>query len=632
MHVPSVATANDQVEGGFRLGVLRIEPRSGEVSGPGGTEKLDPKVMAVLVMLAEHAGQVVLREDLLTRLWPNVVVTDESLSRCIYELRRQLALAGGDETLKELIETLPKRGYRLKGEVAPLAAPELAGHARRGRSAWLLAAIVAVSTAIGAGLWLRALHDSPMPGTTRSIAVLPFVDMSETRTLAYLSDGIAEEILNHLARLSDLRVIARTSSFSFRDRPLDIQEIARRLDVTHVLEGSVRKSGNRVRVTAQLIAASDGAHLWSESYDHTLDDVFAIQDEIATRVAAALNATLRPDSVDSESAVALDAYESVLQGEHFYNRRGPGDVERSVVQFERAIELEPDYARAWADLSAAYALLAWRTDPPSKEIQERQRDAARRAVELAPDLAVAHRRLADYYSEIGDRSSSRRHYELALKLAPNDPASLGHKAAELMEAGEYGAAISILEALVARDPLNAVSRQILNTTLMADGRLEEALSSYQTMLELNPNTNPDWALEIPRILVLLGRHEEAVAAGLRLPAGKFRDQAMSLMFRAPGHRDDAAAALARLETHLPAQSLEGPQDRIMNAVRLAEAYAFMGRTDQAFAALTKKLDELTQRPETAAYAWYLRLESRLSPFLKPLHSDPRWAAFTDGPG
>lgn len=633
MHAPSAATASDHLEVGFRLGGLGIDPKAGEVAGPGGTEKLDPKVMAVLVMLAEHAGQVVLREDLLTRLWPNVVVTDESLSRCIYELRRQLAQAGGNESFKELIETLPKRGYRLKGEVAPLA-PEPASSPRRARSPWILVAVVAVVAvvaAIGAGLWVRASRDSPAPAAAFSIAVLPFVDMSENRDQAHLSDGIAEEILNHLTRLSDLRVIARTSSFSFRDRPLDIQEIAKRLDVTHMLEGSVRKSGNRVRVTAQLISASDGAHLWSETYDRTLDDMFAIQDEIAAHVAIALQATLRPGFTDQESAVNVDAYESVLQGEHFYYRRGPGDAERSVVQFERALEFDPDYARAWADLSAAYGLLAWQTDPPSKEIQSRQRDAALRAVELDPNLAVAQRRLADYYAETGDSDNSRKHYELALKLAPNDSMSLSHSAGALVEAGEYEAAIAIQKTLVARDPLNAVSRQILNVALMADGRLEEALSSYETMLDLNPNANPDWILEIPRILVLLGRYKEAVEAALRLPPGKFRDQAMSLMSRAPGYRDEAAAALARLETYLPAPQLEGPQDRIMNAVRLAETYAFIGRTDLAFATLTKKLDELMQQPETATYAWYLRFESRLSPFLKPLHSDPRWAEFASDP-
>jgi TolB-like protein/Flp pilus assembly protein TadD len=493
------------------------------------------------------------------------------------------------------------------------------------RSAWSLAAAVAVAVAIAAGLWVRASRDTPAPRAVLSIAVLPFVDMSENRDQAYLADGIAEEVLNHLAQLSDLRVIARTSSFSLRNQPVSVQEIARRLDITHVLEGSVRKSGDRVRVTAQLIEASDGAHLWSETYERTLVDVFAIQDEIAIGVASALKATLRFDSPGQESPPNMDAYEHVLQGEHFYFRRGTGDAERSVEQFQRALEIDPDYARAWAGLSAAYSLLAWKTDPPSKEIQARQRDAALRAVELNPGLAIAHQRLADYYDETGDDENKRKHYELALKLAPDDAMSLGHRAAGFMESGEYGAAIAIQKVLVARDPLNSVYRQLLNVSLMADGRFEEALSSYETMADLNLNVSPDWTIEIPRILALLGRYEEAVPAALRLPPGKYRDQAMSLMFRASGHHDEAAAALARLEAYVPAPPLEGPQDRIMDAVRLAETYAFTGRTDTAFETLASKRGELTRRADPDHYIRYLSYESRLSPFLKPLHDDPRWA-------
>lgn len=626
MHAPSAASANDHLESGFRLGELSVEPKAGAVAGPGGTEQLDPKVMGVLVMLAEHAGQVVLREDLLSRLWPNVVVTDEALSRCIYELRRQLTQAGGDESFRELIETLPKRGYRLKGGVTR-EAKEAARGPRTVRSAWILAVTVAVVAVIAAGLWVRGSRDTPAPRAVFSIAVLPFVDMSEDRDQAYLADGIAEEVLNHLARLSDLRVIARTSSFSLRDQPVSVQEIARRLDITHVLEGSVRKSGDRVRVTAQLISASDGAHLWSETYERTLVDVFAIQDEIAASVASALKATLRFDSPGQESPPNLEAYEHVLQGEHFYFRRGTGDAERSAEQFARALEFDPDYARAWAGLSAAYSLLAWKTDPPSKEIQARQRDAALRAVELNPDLAIAHRRLADYYAETGDDENSRKHNELAWKLAPDDVMSLGHKASGLIEAGEYDAAITIQKELVARDPLNSVFRQVLNVTLMADGRLEEALSSYETMVDLNLNVSPDWTIEIPRILALLGRYEEAVPAALRLPPGKYRDQAMSLMSRASGHHEEAAAALARLEAYVPAPPLEGPQDRIMDAVRLAETYAFTGQNDKAFESLTSKYEELNRRTDPDLYTWYLSHELRLSPFLKPLHADPRWAAF-----
>jgi len=618
---------------GFQLGSVRIDPSTGEVKGPVGSQKLDPKVMEVLVALAEHPGQVVSRETLLTLIWPNVVVSDEALSRCIYELRRQLSQAAGGDELKDAVETLPKRGYRLKAEVTSITGDEPASERAslsRG-TIWIVAAVAIVIVAVIA--W-RIAHTpesaADRTGTTAdSIAVLAFVDMSEKRDQQYLSDGFAEEILNHLARSSDLRVIARTSSFSFRDRPFDIQEIASRLGVTHVLEGSVRKSGDRVRVTAQLISAADGSHLWSETYDRTLVDVFTIQDEIATSVAAALHATLRPDSLGPDLPVNTEAYERMLQGEFFYNRRGPGDVERSVAQFERSVELDPGFARAWAGLSGAYSLLAWKTDPPSRNYQVKQRDAALRAVNLEPNLALAHHRLADYYHEVGDDENSHRHYGLALKFAPDEWVSLGMEVNRLLEAGEYDAAIPIQRKFVAHDPLNATNRQILNVALIASGRLEEALASYDTMLDVSVNVNPDWIIEIPRILVLLGRYEEAVPAAQRLPAGKYRDQAMALMSRAPGNRDEAAAALARLEAHVTSPPLDGQQDQVMDAIRLAEIHAYDGRIDQAFAMLMKKRDELSHYPNSDLYVGYLLNESRLSPFLKLLHADPRWAVLMD---
>ena len=208
-------------------------------------------------MLAERSGQVVAREALLDRIWPGVVVADESLSRCIYELRRQLAPAAGDEqNYKEVIETLPKRGYRLNGEVTLVAAAGASsgGSTRRRRTAWVLAGFVVAILAVIA--W-RGMHltqpDSARSNTAGySLAVLPFDDMSETQDQAYLADGVAEEILDKLNQSKDLRVIARTSSFMFRGSRLDIKEIARKLKVSHILEGSIRKSGDFRRADRSL--------------------------------------------------------------------------------------------------------------------------------------------------------------------------------------------------------------------------------------------------------------------------------------------------------------------------------------------------------------------------------------------
>ena len=268
MNTPVESPATPALEQGFQLGELRIDPKAGEAAGPGGREKLDPKVIDVLVMLAQNAREVVLREELLARLWPNVVVSDEVLSRCIYELRKQLSLAGGSEQYKDMIETVPKRGYRLNADVAPIQSPAEARPANRSKP-WLFSAaigiIVAVVLAIVVSQRMTKAPALSPPAATKadSIAVLPFVDMSEGKDQGYLADGISEEILNRLANAEGLRVIARTSSFSLRDPSLNVAQIARKLDVSHVLEGSIRRSGDHIRITTQLIWASNSSHLWS---------------------------------------------------------------------------------------------------------------------------------------------------------------------------------------------------------------------------------------------------------------------------------------------------------------------------------------------------------------------------------
>ena len=248
---------------GFQLEGLRIEPETGMVSGPGGREKLDPKVMDVLLLMAQRAGEVVHREDLLSTLWPNVVVSDDALTRCFYELRRQLSHAGGDERYRTFIETVPKRGYRLTAAVTPAPSP------RRLRGGWIALGAAAALLAVGIAflVWRGVSETRSAQEGPHAIAVLPFLDMSAGKDQGYFSEGVTEEILNRLTQAENLRVISRTSSFALRKETLDVPTIAKRLDVDYVLEGSVRKSGARVRITAQLIDASTNSHVWSQTYD-----------------------------------------------------------------------------------------------------------------------------------------------------------------------------------------------------------------------------------------------------------------------------------------------------------------------------------------------------------------------------
>lgn len=634
MNAPVENAVTQTPEAAFQLGELTVDPRAGEARGPGGREKLDPKVMDVLVVLAQHAGQVVLREELLARLWPNVVVTDEVLSRCIYELRRQLSLAGGSERYKEMIETIPKRGYRLIGDVIPAPDPPSPSPPRRPK--WRFATLIAAAAAVALLLivfgWRvtdtpAETHAIPAVSAANSIAVLPFVDMSEGHDQGYFSDGIAEEILNRLAQSGELRVIARTSSFSLRDRSLDVAEIARKLSVTHVLEGSVRKAGDRIRVTAQLIAASDSSHLWSDTFDRGLDDVFSVQDEIATSVATALQITLGGGMPKGRMPASIEAYENFLKGEFFYYRRAPGDVERSVTFFKEATSIDPRYARAWAALAGAYSLLAWDGAHLDKELQRLQGEAALRAVELDPRLAVAHSRLSQFYSETSDGKKAEEHGRIAMALDPNEPMVLAGMSGAAFDEGDIDKAIAIQRRIVTQDPLNPVGRQLLAVVLLADGRFDEAMSEYRSVLELNPDAGLDVEIELVRIHVLQGRDAEAYAAVTRMPEGKYRDHGLALLYRAPDHRAEADAALARLirRRSAAADSIVGG---VMDDIRLAEVQAFRGMTEEAFATLARKKDALERgRASELPVASYFQNEALVSPFLKVLHSDARWAAF-----
>jgi len=612
------------LEQGFQLDGLQIEPQTGEVSGPGGREKLDRKVMDVLVLMAQHAGHVVSREELLAKLWPNAVVTDDALTRCFYELRRQLSHAGGDERYRLLLETLPKRGYRLNGTVTPLRPQTSAASPQRPKRRILAMAIAipaAIVLVVIAGQRLtRGPDESQTPPATaesNSVAVLPFLDMSEDGDQGYFSNGVTEEILNRLSQSDNLRVIARTSSFSFRDESLDVPQIAARLNVAYVLEGSVRKSGGRLRITAQLIDASSNSHVWSNTYDRGLGDLFAVQDEIASSVATALQVTLARGKPGGQMPKSVDAYERFLQGKFFYDRRAPGDIERAVKYYEDAISIDPNYARAWAALAGAYSLLAWDGQTPTKALQAKQGEAALKAVELDPNLGIAHARLAQYYFETLDYKKAKDHSRKAVALDPDDPMVLALTGGEASAREDIGEAIAMQHRIVAQDPLAAAQRTNLAVLLLADAQLDEAMAEFRRVLELNPDAGLDVHIEIVRIFVLQRRYDEALTAVARLPEGKYRDHGLALLYQAPGRLVEADVALKRLAAQ--------PGD-MMDSIRLAEVFAFRGMSEEAFASLQKKKDALERDKNLGlSWIWFFQHEMRVSPFLTPLHADPRWA-------
>lgn len=613
--------------GEFQLDALRRVLSSRK---NGESLQVSARVFDALLYFVEHAGQLLDKRTLLQALWPSVVVEESSLSQTIHALRQIL---GEHPDEHRFIVTVPGRGYRFVADVAVRAAddPEpaaaeldtqvLATPRRYGK----LLTLTAVTLALIAGLVFRVLRapeeeqrtsdSSPIP----SIAVLPFVDMSPEGNQQYFADGLSEEILNLLAQSAALRVIARTSSFSFRDRSADIATIAAKLHVTHVLEGSVRKSGERIRITAQLVDAATSAHLWSETYDRNLQDVFAVQEDIAASVAASLQVALigsdRPLAGETKSPLAFERY---LQGRFFFQRRGSAaDLARARTYFEQALEVDPTYARAWAGLAGAYWVGGDVGEPVTAANLPKWRNAVEQALRFGPNLAEAHARAAQYYWTKGDVRQADEHFERAQALSPSDVLVLGMLAGRALRDGRLDEALALQRRALALDPLSATYRSGLANYLMAAGQWDEAKAELHKALELSPTTLNNYA-SLCRILIVQQRLDEALAAIGHVPQGPMRDACQALVYQAMGDAAAADAALARLTA-----LTETSQRDLTVVLSIAEVYAFRGDSDAAFAWLTSA-DRQVNDSRDASALWTVQAELRLSPFFKRLSADPRW--------
>ncbi len=320
-----------------------------------------------------------------------------------------------------------------------------------------------------------------------SIAVLPFVNMSDDPSNEYFSDGISEELLTLLAKIPQLHVAAQTSSFAFKRKQVKVTEIGQELQVAHVLEGSVRKSGDRVRITAQLIQANDGFHQWSESWDRTLEDIFAIQEEIAAKVVAQLRITLlvAPPSVQE---MEVEAYALYLQARHVGRRGTPKAWEQSIVLYQQALAIDSGYVAAWEGLAGIYCdQVGWGLRD-SEEGCSLVREAAEKALAIDPDYAKAHARLSWIASvHDGDLAAAVRHCERALELDPGDLDILSFAAALTTNLGRLDEAMAIRTYVVNRDPVNAKSLRYLGNTYLWAGRMDDAIASFNTVLALSPD-------------------------------------------------------------------------------------------------------------------------------------------------
>jgi adenylate cyclase len=455
-----------------------------------------------------------------------------------------------------------------------------------------------------------------------SIAVLPFTDMSAEKDQEYFADGLAEELLNVLSKIRGLRVAARSSAFTFKGKNATVAEIGRALNVATVLEGSVRKARNRMRISVQLVKVADGYHLWSESYDRTPQDIFEVQDDIAQSAVKELRTTLLGEAADTAAekaateAVAAaakgrstdpEAYRLLLQARFFGDRGTREDTAKSIGYLKEALARDPESAIAWADLGTAYMREADRRWAPVVEGYERGREAVMRALALEPELAEGHAALGwiqggHDWNWRGAEASCRR----ALALTPGSVFVLRRTAVVIGWLGHLDEAIELGRRALAQDPLSAVAYANLATNLHRSGRLTEAEAAYRTALELAPRRTQTHA-QLALNLLAQGRGEEALAEAQQEPEEWARLRSRAIIHHAAGGLADSEAALQELIA----------KHQVDAAYQVAQVYTARAEADRAFAWLERAY---AQRDPGLSYM-------KTDPLFRSLDADPRWGAF-----
>lgn len=567
----------------YEIGPFRLDAEAMVLTQDGVATPLGPRGVAVLAALVSRAGEYVEKASIVEAAWPDVVVEEANLAVQISAIRRVLAQVPEGE---HWIETLPRRGYRFVGPVTRRAKPSLA---------------------------VAASVDQPP-----SIAVLPFMNRSPDARDEYFSDGLADELINILAKIRSLRVAARTSSFQFKGRNDDIGLIGRKLNVATVLEGSVRKIGSRMRVSVQLVNVADGYHLWSETYDRSFDDIFAVQDDIAQSAVHELRRMLLGKPNDTEAGEQLgaqlavaakgrsthaEAYRLFLQARYLAQRFNREDATRAIGYLNEALNLDTQFAAAWAELGGQYTMQAGFGWAPAVESQARARDAVARALALEPDLPEAHARMAVLQILDWHWSAAEASFRRALELAPGIAIvqQLGGELALLQ--GRFDDAISRFGDALDHDPLRSAVFARLAQALLACGRAREAETAFRKALELGPQRISLHA-RLSMALLAQDRGAEALTEALREPEEWERLCALAIIHDCEGRRAASDAALDALMT----------KHQNAGAFQIALVHAARNEVDLAF----QWLEQACERRDSGV------TELKVSPSLRSLHADPRW--------
>ncbi len=595
-----------------RFGALKLDLESGEVYKNGTLIKLQPQPFKVLALLARHAGQLVTREEIQQQIWGSETFVDfeKGLNFCIKQIRAAL---GDDAETPHYIETLPKRGYRFIAAIEKLdqGGSDLSPARRR----WVAALAVAVVLLAVGYLARQRFWLEPRPaGKKIMLAVLPFQNMSGDAQQDYLSEGLTEEMITQLARFQPERlgVIARTSVMRYKltDKPLD--QVGRELGVDYILEGSVHRENDRVRVNAQLIRVRDQTHLWAESYNRDVRDILALQGDVSQAVARQIELKLTPEQharLANTRPVNPEAYQLYLKGRYFLNKQTEEGLKKAQDYFRQAIDQDPNYALAYSGLADSYIVLAsWAAYIPPREGFPKAKAALMKALEIDDTLAEAHAALAFVKERYDwDQMGADKEYKRALELDPGSATVHSRFGAYLGRMGQYDEAIAELRRALELDPLSLYTNVDLGNHLFRAGQYDQGLEQLRSAVELDQNYY-DAHVHLGEAYAQKRMFKEAIAEGqkaLMLSGGSpHAKQGLARTYALAGKRAAAKELLAELE--------RDPNKR--NAFDIAVIHMHLGEKEQALAWLEKAYKERT--PQLTSV--------RVTPAFSSLRDDPRF--------
>jgi TolB-like protein/DNA-binding winged helix-turn-helix (wHTH) protein/Flp pilus assembly protein TadD len=605
--------------------------RSGELWKQGRKVRLEGQPVQILLCLLENPGELVTRDELRQRLWPAETYGnfEDGLNAAVKRLRQALNDSAGNP---RFVETLPRRGYRFlapvqivnaaedgtnlieipPAELAPRAGdlPEAKGVLRSlswKRSSWALLLVL-----LGVTAWILRPKNGPSP-VIRSLAVLPLENLSHDPSQDYFADGMTDELITELGQISELRVISRTSAMTYKGAHKSLPQIAGELNVDAVVEGTVLRSGDQVRITAQLIQASADKHLWAQSYEGDVHQTLALQRQVARAIAEEIQIELTSherDVLKSVKTVNPDAYEAYLKGRFFWNKRTADGMKEAISYFSQAIEKDPNYAPAYAGLTDSYALAGdWKYGVLApKDAYPKAKAAAVKAVELDGTLGEAHISLALCLDNFDwDFSYAGKEFTRGIELSPSYATGHDWYGWHLASLGRNGEALGQVEKAENLDPLSLIISSDLAEEFLIDHRYDEAATQTQKTINMDRFFAPAHYV-MGATFVQKHKYDEAISElqkATQLSEGSTAFNAnLAYAYAVSGRRNEAVKILADLKN----QSQHG----FSNAPEIALVYVGMNDKDQAMTWLNKAFDERFS-------PWVL-----MRPAFDPLRSDPRF--------